>query len=164
MKIDVDAINTWQTATKIKNIMAKPITPFNMDEVIFEKLILETLEGNIRLSANTVVCADENGHTWIQTPKALLRKYDIIDINIQGWLVCKPKLENEVYCIQVTTDMITTSSDHKDFYIIGLWGQDSPEGPRQYGHIGDYICKNPLDPNDKWIVKRGIFEATYQIK
>lgn len=59
--------------------------------------------------------------------------------------------------------MIKSPYEDDIFYIIGQWGEQTPDGLIQKGKIGDFICQNREYPTDVWIVKRKIFVNTYNI-
>ena len=92
-------------------------------------------------------------------PSKLLAKYTVSGITPDGWMVCEPRPDNAVSVVEIRA----TSDGDTEFYIIGQWGEDSDEGPRQYGTVGDFVCRSRLDPSDVWIVRRKIFLNTYNI-
>lgn len=172
-RINVDAL-TWSVATKTKNVRAKPLISIMVDRGVLSKFLIDTLEGKEPLGDGAVVCLGESNDVWQQMPKKLLQKYNVVEIDADGWMVCEPRPDNAVLCHEVTTQSLDVlMADYewapgeyrsKNFYIIGQWGEDSPEGPKQFGVVGDYICRNRDDPTDVWIVHRKIFINTYSIK
>lgn len=111
-------------------------------------------------------------------PKKLLQKYDVTAIDTDGWMICTPKPDNAVNCIEVTKELLSTFNGTNvsvkypddrmynmgDFAIEGQWGDDKyPELGKniQWGSAGDFICQNLTDPTDVWIVRRRLFLNTY---
>lgn len=160
MRINVSEISEWRNASKTRNITAKPMCLLVIDKGLTSKLLLETLEGTQALKENSMVCIGVNNDVWQQDKSKLLAKYDVIDIDENGWMVCKPKPDNEVECCQVTTEILKGG---RLFDIVGQWGRESPDGFLQFGEVGDYICRNKTDKNDIWIVKHFLFRSTYAI-
>lgn len=156
-KIVTENITTWGVAKKTKNLKAKPLISVMVDKSITNKFLIDTLEGREPLGDGAVICIGDSNDAWQQMPKKLIQKYDIVEIDADGWMICEPKPDNSVNCFEVHLD------PGKDFYIIGLWGEETEEGPIQKGVSGDYICQNREEPEDVWIVRRKIFNNTYNV-
>jgi len=174
MRIDTSKILTWSKASKTKPVKAKPLVTLLVDKTVVNKFLVATLEGNEPLGDGVVICIGKSGDVWQQTPKKLLQKYNVTSIDNDGWMVCEPKPDNVVNCIQVknalTLSFAAEAPDEAmykahDFYIHGLWGATVPGfGDNiQWGDNGDYVCQNQTDTSDVWIVKQKIFENTYKI-
>jgi hypothetical protein len=175
MKIDTRKIVDWKRATKTKPVKAKPLVNLLIDKAVVNKFLVNTLEGNEPLGDGVVICVGEAGDVWQQTPKKLLQKYNVTSIDNDGWMVCEPRPDNSVKCFQVlnalTLPCAVVPPDEgmykaHDFYIHGLWGTTDPDffGKNvQWGDNGDYVCQSESDESDVWIVKKKIFENTYQI-
>ena len=148
-------ILTWEVAKKTKNLKAKPAISIMVEKSVLSKFLIDTLEGKEFLGDGSVICVGESNDIWQQMPKKLLQKYNVIEIDKEGWMICEPKPDNSVNCMEYTDD--------EPFYIIGLWGEKTEEGLIQKGEKGDFICRNKEDLNDVWIVKRKIFINTYNI-
>lgn len=162
--IKTDDIKKWNVAIKTKNIKAKPLISIMVDRSVTNKFLVDTLEGKESLGDGSMICVGESNDVWQQTPKKLLQKYNIIEIDNDGWLVCEPRPDNSVNCIEMTpTNMDLQENDTIQFYIIGLWGEQTEEGLIQKGQVGDFICQNREDLKDVWIVKRKIFINTYNV-
>ena len=150
------------TATKTKPIKAKHIQLILTDNSVFAKFLLSTLEGVQVLKANAMVCIGIDNDAWQQDQKKLFAKYSVTGVDEHGWMTCEPKPDNEVAVI--LTDDIKSNY----FSLIAQWGDERIWNGKkvylQYGEKGDYICYNPLDVQDKWIVRKKFFESTYQIK
>ena len=159
MFLDPTSIPNWQRASKTKSIVAKHATTLTADSRLLSQLLINTLEGKEPIAQTNMICLGVAGEAWQQTPKKLLAKYTITDIDHDGWLTCQPKPDNEVECYVVDGDLT-------QFYIIGHWGETLPDGTKnvQAGIVGDVICRDPADPTDVWIVRRGLFNSTYEIK
>jgi hypothetical protein len=174
MQIHPDKITNWKMATKTKPVKAKPLVNLLIDKTVVNKFLVNTLEGNEPLGDGVVICVGEAGDVWQQTPKKLLQKYNVTSIDNDGWMVCEPKPENVVNCIEVVNfvglPFASKPPDDAmykahDFYILGLWGATVAGFGKgvQWGDSGDYVCQNQTDHNDVWIVERKIFENTYAI-
>ena len=178
-----DEVNYWSTASKTKGIRAKPLISIMVDRSVLSKFLLDTLEGREPLGDGAVVCIGEFNDAWQQSPAKLLQKYDVTAIDVDGWMVCAPKLDNAVECHEVVPADFETpvypNANHallkplessvwkdKPFYVIGNWGETLPNGTKnaQRGVIGDFICRSRTDPTDVWVVQRKIFLNTYSIR
>lgn len=161
MRFDPTTVVAWRTATKSKDIMAKPVASIISDLPFVEKLLLDTLEGKEPINSANVICVGGDvGEAWQQTAKKLLTKYTISNITNSGWLVCTPVPGYEEDAVEVVT------VDHGQFTIIGLWGETLPDGTKnvQHGRSGDFVLRSRANHDDVWIVKRSLFNSTYEIK
>jgi hypothetical protein len=166
MRINPSEITTWQRATKTKTVKAKALINLLVDRTVTNKFLVDTLEGNEPLGDGVVICVGEAGDVWQQTPKKLLQKYNVASIDSDGWMVCEPRPDNSVRCFQVPLSITEGRGaiGNTIFEIVGLWGATiGGEKNIQMGVAGDYICQNESDESDVWIVKKKIFENTYQI-
>lgn len=159
VQIETNPFTQWSRAKKTKPIRAKPIVSLLIDRCVLSKFLLDTLEGKEPLGDGAVVCIGEHNDIWQQMPQKLLSKYTVTSIDKDGWMVCDPIPDNVVGAIEVTN----TPDGDTEFYILGQWGEQCDDGPRQYGSIGDFICRNHDDPTDVWVVQRKIFLNTYNI-
>ena len=163
MKINTNEINGWKVATKTKGLKAKPVINLLVDRTVLNKFLVDTLEGKEPLGDGAVVCIGESNDAWQQMPKKLLQKYEVKGIDADGWMLCEPRPDNAVNCIEVADSMI--DKNESSFHIIGQWGETSNgEKNVQRGQVGDFICQNRNDPTDVWVVRRKIFINTYSIK
>lgn len=166
-KVDTNQLVNWKKAQKTKGLKAKPLSSLLVDRSVLAKFLVSTLEGNETLDIGNVICIGQSDDAWQQTPKALFKKYNIVGLDEDGWMLCEPKPENEVEFVEIDESFFTETTtilEVRQFYIIGLWGKDTPEGPVQYGKCGDIVCRQPYDHNDVWIVRRRLFDNTYSIK
>lgn len=172
-KIDTTQLSNWRIAVKCRPIKTRPVNDIiDTHSLVFKKLLLQTLEGNISLRADAIFCIGEAGDVWMQSIDKLEKKYTAVDRDNQGWIEYQPKPENETDVIEVTPSLIPTPPDQEtdgEFYIIGQWGeniifQTHAEKNVQRGEIGDFICRNRTDHSDVWIVRRRLFLNTYAIK
>ena len=166
----------WKVASKTCAIKAKPLTSLLVDRFITRRFLIDTLEGKEPLGDGVVICIGPAEDVWQQMPSKLFDKYNVVDIDSSGWMLCEPKVGNSVNVFEVTehnksdTSIFSTVDDVNvyqtcDFYIHGKWGETTPFGPNvQYGNIGDFICQNRTDSTDIWIVRRKIFLNTYVLK
>lgn len=178
MKIDTNKIEGWLLATKTRPIKAKPLINLLVDRTVISKFLVDTLEGREPLGDGVVICVGEAGDAWQQMPKKLLAKYDVTEIDNDGWMVCTPKPDNSVNVKEMTKEFIFSRGEHckefpddrmynlGDFAISGHWGDNKyPELGKniQWGNAGDFICQNRTDSTDIWIVKRKLFLNTYKL-
>ncbi len=161
--IDPSRLITWKTAKKTKPIKAKPLSQIVSDVCVFNKFLLQTIEGVQPLRPASIVCLGIEGEAWPQTKEALLKKYTITDIDPEsGWLTCTPKPENSVNALQITNSEYLSVAD--EFSITALWGEKQPNGTFvQHGKGGDYVVQSTSDLKDVWIVARNVFESTYEV-
>lgn len=170
-KIEKTEITGWHVASKTRPIKAKPLITLLVDRKVTNKFLVDTLEGKEPLGDGSIICVGEAGDTWQQTQKKLLAKYDVKAIDEDGWMVCEPRPENAVDCIEVWPHIFAEQqrtpgfNPDTEFYIIGQWGGEiNGEANAQSGVAGDFICRNREDHDDCWIVKRKLFLNTYTIK
>ena len=171
-RIETSAIKSWSVAKKTKNIKAKPLISIMIDRSVTNKFLVDTLEGKEPLGDGAIICIGESNDIWQQMPKKLLQKYNVIEIDKDGWMVCEPKPDNSVECVEITEildgiDTVHMWATEEEFFIIGQWGESiyilDKEVSIQKADYGDFICRNREDKTDVWIVKRKIFLNTYNI-
>jgi hypothetical protein len=150
----------WLRARKTKPIRAKLLRDVLRADEVIHKFMLQTLEGHqaVRDVPGTMICigAAADFDVWQQERKKLFAKYNITDIDDNGWLLCEPKPDAEVDCYEVLAT--------EPFEIRALFGTTQPDGSfRQTGQPGDFVCRSRSDPNDMWIVARRVFFNTYEV-
>lgn len=144
----------WRRAKKTKGIRAKAMVNLLVDKSVVNKFLLDTLEGREPLGADAIFCIGEAGDAWQQSPKSLLKKYDIVKIDEGGWLHCEPKPDNEVQFYE----------SGETFLLTGRWGEEINGVPNQQRcDAGDFILRNPNDVSDTWVVRRKLFQNTYTV-
>lgn len=150
-------VSKWRVAKKTKNLRAKPMINLVVDKSVMSKFLVDTLEAKEPVSADSMFCIGENNDAWQQTPKKLLAKYDVIEIDADGWMVCRPKPENSVEFYE------TQPTDYDRVgYIVGQWGGTVSGVPNvQEFSVGDIIARNREDHTDQWIVRRKIWLNSY---
>lgn len=154
---DTSTIEKWRVARKTKPLRAKPMVNLITNHSVMSKFLIDTLEAKEPVSPDTMFCIGENNDAWQQTPKKLLQKYDIVDIDSDGWMVCQPKPENSVEFYEAQMKDYVRSG-----YIIGQWGATVCGVPNlQEFEIGDMIVRNRDDHSDQWVVRRKIWDNTY---
>lgn len=148
---------TWRRAKKTQGIRAKPIVNLLVDRAVSSKFLVDTLEGREPIDLGNMFCIGAAGDAWQQSSKALLKKYDVRSIDADGWMVCEPRPENEVEFFELTKE--------KEGYVQGLWGATVEGlGERLQKFVkGDFVCRQPHDHADVWIVNRVLFNNTYSI-
>lgn len=157
-RLQTENIVAWNLAKKTKSIRAKPLVSIMVDASVLSKFLVDTLEGKEPLGDGVVICLGDSNDAWQQMPSKLLAKCAVSGITPDGWMVCDPKPDNSVDVCEIRA----AADGDTEFYIIGQ-GEDSDEGPCQYGTIGDFVYRNREDPSDVWIVRRKIFLNTYNI-
>ena len=172
-RIRTDEIKTWNVAKKTKKIKAKPLISIMVDKNVLSKFLLDTLEGKEPLGDGTIICLGESNDIWQQMPKKLLQKYTVEEIDNDGWMVCEPRPDNSVNCIEITEkllpviDTVDLWAAKEEFFIVGHFGESinllDATILVQRADIGDFICQSREDATDFWIVKRKIFINTYNI-
>lgn len=156
----LSGLTQWRSATKTKSIRAKLVTEL-IDREVLPFVRLDTLEGFAEIGAHNYLCLGVAEEPWQQKPEKLFSAYTVEKQLADGWLVMSPKPGNAVEVIQVW--------DEK-FSISALWGTPAVIDPNigtehiQTGEMGDYIVRDPNNHKDVWIVKREIFDSTYEIK
>jgi hypothetical protein len=174
MRIDINSIPKWGVAKKVKGIKAKPLINLLVDRTVTSKFLVDTLEGKEPLGDGVVICIGEANDAWQQMPSKLIAKYDIVDIDKDGWMICTPKQDanSSVNFFEITdafTDSLLNPDIHPNrqqdgnYYIIGQYGEKHDDGLRQNCVVGDFICQNRTDTTDVWIVRRKLFINTYAI-
>jgi hypothetical protein len=152
---------TWHNAKKTKGLRAKHMSALLGDISVMSKFLVDTLEAREPVSGTSMFCIGEAGDAWQQTAKKLLAKYDIIDIDAQGWLECRPKPENMVEFFEVTAEML---AGEKSGYVVGMWGEvvDGVKNLQAFT-VGDMVARNPTDTADQWVVRRRIWDNSYSV-
>ena len=179
MKIITGFLTGWRLASKTATLRAKPLINLVVDRSVSSKFLVDTLEGQEPLGDGSVICIGGAGDAWQQMPSKLLQKYDVTQIDTDGWMVCTPKPDNAVNCLEMTKEALDAALLVKNlsvpfpddrmynmgsFAIEGQWGDVKyPQlGKKiQWGQTGDFICQNRTDPTDVWIVRRKLFLNTY---
>lgn len=148
----------WRRGKKTQGIKAKALINLMVDRSVVNKFLIDTLEGREPIDSANIFCIGGAGDAWQQTSKALLKKYDVKAIDEDGWMICEPKPENEVQFFEITADMVGDAQ-----FIQGLWGE-TVEGVGknlQRFKVGDFVCRQPHEHSDQWIVDRTLFLNTY---
>lgn len=145
-------------AKKTQGLRAKHMSTLITDPLALNALLVQTLEGIGAVTADTMYCLGNLGDVWLQDSAKVLKKYDLVKIDAQGWLHFMPKPENEVEFFEVTADMLGADGG----YLIGLWG-DTVDGVAncQKVAVGDFVARQVYDHNDQWVVKRKIWLNSY---
>jgi hypothetical protein len=174
--INTNLIPKWNIAKKTKNIKAKPLISIMVDRSVMSKFLVDTLEGREKLGDGAIICIGESNDIWQQMPKKLIQKYQVIDVDNDGWMLCEPRPENSVECVEINDDIqqwisksdaFVSLNQEDEFFIIGQWGESvnilGKDVQIQRAAKGDFICRNREDLTDVWIVRRKIFNNTYTI-
>lgn len=160
----------WGSAKKTKPLRAKPMSCLVADRGVASKFLLNTLEGPAEVGMATVFCIGETGDAWQQPAKKLLAKYQVTDIDQEGWLHCTPLPENSVECIEVTRELLQAQALWESYvlsgqcYLQGQWGSEVDGVPNlQSVVLGDFIARSREDSTDQWRVERRIWDNSYEI-
>jgi hypothetical protein len=150
--INTKDIATWRVAKKTKSMRAKPMVTLVIDKTVMAKFLIDTLEAREQVSPNAMFCIGETNDAWQQTPKTLLMKYDVTDVDADGWMMCTPKPDNNVEFVEAT----------EDGFIVGVWGEtiDGVENLQAF-IAGDCIVRNREEHKDVWIVRQKIWINSY---
>ena len=109
LRADVDTLGRLGDIVAVKPGFGRNyLIPQGLGMLAKQKKI-DTLEAKEPLGAGNFFCIGEAGDVWQQTPKALLKKYDVTGVDGEsGALVCTPKPDNEVECFEYvgTADII----------------------------------------------------------
>lgn len=164
--IDVSQL-VFRKARKTKPIKVRAVNTLLMDESIFAKVLLATLEGNQSLKANSFVCWGVDNDVWQQAEDKLHAKYDLKHVDPDGWIHCEPKPENATFVCEITPENCNPGPA-SGISVLGLWGDERVLGGEQvylqYGVIGDYVMQNVDDPTDVYRCDRSRFDNTYEFE
>lgn len=155
-----DDIKEWKVAKKTKPLRAKPLVNLLVDRTMINKFLVDTLEAKESLAEGNVICIGEAGDAWQQEPEKLLKKYSVIAIDKDGWMICEPYSDNSVECFQVNFLINTHSGCH---YLKAKWGSTYRGVTVQEFCEGDWILRNEEDKSDVWVVRKKLFENSYTI-
>jgi hypothetical protein len=162
--LETFSLTAWRRGKKTKGLKAKALINLLVDRSIVNKFLIDTLEGREPIDSANIFCIGEAGDAWQQTSKALLKKYDVKAIDNDGWMVCEPKPENEVEFIELNNAVLDSAACgiQGHGYIVGQWGAtvDGVENLQAFV-LGDFMCRQPHDHSDRWIVRRTLFLNTY---
>jgi hypothetical protein len=153
----------WRRAKKTQGIRAKPIVTLVVDRSVMSKFLIDTLEGREPISTDNMFCIGAAGDAWQQSSKALLKKYDVKAVDSEGWMVCEPRPENEVEFFEFDENKHRKMSVTPGTWVIqGLWGE-TIDGVEKLQRIkdGDFVCRQPHEHGDQWVVHRVLFRNTY---
>lgn len=142
----INARNSWRHYKKTKPIWAKKL---DADKTV------DTLEGPVTYRAGDYLCKGPSGDVWGQEEVALFKKYDPAPntkADREGWLKLIPKTD--------AAGVMAAAVDHDFSVRHPVWGTFN-------GRAGDYLVKSYEDkdtpyPEEIWIVKKDIFESTYE--
>lgn len=166
-QIKPENITVWGVGKKTKGLRAKPLISIMVDKSVTSKFLVDTLEGNEPLGDGAIICVGEANDIWQQMPTRLLQKYDVVDVDNEGWMVCEPKPDASVDCVEITEDIVGIENVlDTELYIVGTWGETKTINGKEVKNtqrceLGDFICRNRTDKSDVWIVNRKIFDNTY---
>lgn len=156
----------WSKCIKNKGLRAKPVCGLVNDLSVMSKFVMvmiDTLEGEEPIDPSNLFCIGPAGDAWQQSPVDLLKKYNLVSIDGDGWLHFEPKPDMIVECFQLQpTD--ATPYLAVPTVIQGRFGK-TIDGIHnlQYCDPGDWVCRNPDATSDQWIVREKLFANTYTV-
>jgi hypothetical protein len=156
--LDTTTNKVWRRGKKTQGLRSKPLVSLIVDKSVVNKFLIDTLEGREPIDSANMFCIGDAGDAWQQTAKALLKKYDIKNIDSDGWMICEPKPENEVEFFQWIPDPIPFGYT----YIKGQWGATIEDVFNLQKIVaGDFVCRQPDNHDDQWVVQCRLFRNTY---
>lgn len=177
MKLDIskiDKFSLWKLASKTKSIKAKPLVSILVDKSVTSKFLIDTLEGKEPLGDGVLICIGDAGDAWQQMPSNMLKKYIVVEVDKDGWMVCEPKLGNAMDVCEITNDFLELHwTGKRQDQLFGIhyvgptqWGEEKEgeNGYVQYCKEGDFILRDRENKNDFYVVDRKIFLNTYVLK
>jgi hypothetical protein len=120
---------------------------------------IPTLEGSQDLVDKSLmmVCRGVNGELWQQPLDRIKKVYDVpSNYDFTRWNHCPAKPNAPEVEFMVNMEFT---------HIRGKWGSNHPVFGEniQTCEIGDMICRSLEDPDDMWVVRRKLFNATYSV-
>ena len=95
------------------------------------------------------MCKGVVGEEWPQSAKSLMKSYEPIgEPDADGW---------QKFFVKDDVEAVKAAEMDCDFGVSTSWSETPLEGKK-----GDYAIQRISDPSDVWIVRRDIFEATYE--
>lgn len=163
--LDTTPFWSGRLAKKVKGLKAKPVSSLVTDRSVLHKLLLDTLEAKEPLDATTCFCIGESDDAWQQSSADLIKGYDLVSIDADGWLHFSPKPTKVVEFFEVTSQHLPGAPAllaATTFYIFGKWGQ-TIDGVSNLQQVrpGDFVARQLHDPSDRWVVRRDIWLRTY---
>jgi hypothetical protein len=158
---------TWTRATKVDGLKAKHMGALLTDNTVVSKFLIDTIEGEEPIEPTNMFCIGVTNDAWQQPPRKLLRKYDVIDVTPDGWLVCVPKPDNRIDYFTLTLEHVSKFVDARmgdTFVIQGIYGKTMPglgENMQELV-IGDAICRQVNEFTDQWVVEKSLFARSYK--
>ena len=157
---------TWITAAKAKGMFAKPIVNVFTDITIVKHFTLQTLEGPQQVKDDLTLCiGTSKADPWMMPMKEIVNNYNFEGTTPDGWMYFFPKPGITVQAHQVTEADFAEGEDVHGFQIYANAGHavwpDGPDGEKKFvqtGDLNDYICQRD---GTFWIVKKEVFDATY---
>lgn len=163
MAIIIDTTPFWlgQTAEKTLGISAKPMSSLFGDSTVQAKFLVDTLEGKEPIDRSALFCIGPLGDAWQQEPKRVLRKYDLAEIDSDGWLKFTPKPDNKVEYFRVGPDFFGDNAADS-CYIIGMYGETLGNVKNcQLVKAGDVVARQTYDHADQWVIAKRIWDNSY---
>ena len=153
----LDTTSYWAgaLAKKTKGLKAKHLSALFADKSVMSKFLLDTLEAKEVITPDACFCIGEANDAWQQSAVKLIKDYDLVSIDADGWMLWHPKPTKIVEFIEVTPEM-------GEGYIVGKWGQtiDGVANLQKF-KAGDFIARQPGDHSDQWVIQRSIWQRTY---
>lgn len=172
-----DTAKGWngRTARKVQQMYAKHMSAIIADSSTLSKFLLQTLEGEGPVRENALYCRGVAGDVWLQDPVKAIAKYNLKDIQFDGWMVFVPKPDVQVEFFELTSEVAleleelevfsegSGACSYSKFFIQGQWGKTVNGFENcQECKIGDMIVRNITNHKDQWVVARSIWNNSYQ--
>jgi hypothetical protein len=151
----------WVSASKTKPMRVKHVSALLSDLDVAAHIFVRTLEGDQAIQKNSFVCIGMAGEMWQQGSANLFKRYNLVSCDENGWWTAVPKDGNVVDAMKIT-DAVANGGE---FSVRGLWGVQADDGTfYQTGKVGDWVLRSRENPDDVWIVRGDVFDATYEVK
>lgn len=163
--IDTSRAN-WGLCKKTKGMRTKPMNEIFPDAETASQFTLSSREGPAVIDFSAVMCVGVSGDAWQQAPATIEKKYIAEGTDIQGWKRWLPKPEVEVDYFEVDAHFLAEEGFFSDstIYLKGTWGSVI-EGVEnlQSLQLGDFVCRQQHDHADQWVVRKAIYDSSYQV-
>ncbi len=154
----------WRVCRKTRPIRAKPMITIIVDRSVTTQFLLNTLEAREPVTPDAVMCIGDAGDAWQQSSKSLLKNYNVVSIDGDGWMMCEPKPEATREFMELTHSLLSSelTLHEGEGFILGKWGEvvDGVENLQRF-RIGDFLLRQREDHTDTWIVRRKLWLNTY---
>ena len=85
--LDTSTLDGWKLVRKVQPIRSKPMVTLLVDTSVMSKFLVDTLEAKEPISPDSLFCIGQANDAWQQSAKALLRKYTVVGVDAEGWML-----------------------------------------------------------------------------